>query len=104
SYVAGIALLQDSLLVNPWGVALTATSPFWVANNGTSTARLYREDPAGDVLVANPGLAGITIPGGLPTGAVADSNSDFVVTSGAASAPAQFLFATITGNISGWAP
>jgi uncharacterized protein (TIGR03118 family) len=104
SDVAGVALLQDSPLVNPWGVSLTATSPFWVANNGSSTARIYREDPASDAVILNPTLAGITIPGGLPTGTVANSTADFVITSGSASAPARFLFASITGNISGWEP
>ena len=41
---------RDPLLVNPWGISLTATSPFWVANNGTSTTQLIR----GDVRRARP--------------------------------------------------
>src|SRR5918993_1214613 len=83
----GIAPVQDPLLVNPWGISLTGSSPFWVANNGTSTSTLYRET-ATLPLVKNPGLAGITIPGGLPTGTVANTGGamDFVVTSGMASA------------------
>ncbi|MDQ3667611.1 MAG: TIGR03118 family protein [Acidobacteriota bacterium] len=101
----GIAPVLDPLLVNPWGISMTASSPFWVANNGTSTSTLYRGDVAGAPLVKNPGLAGITIPGGLPTGTVANpSTTDFVVTSGSASGPASFLFASITGNITGWNP
>src|SRR5262245_33058622 len=42
SDVAGIAFVQDPLLVNPWGLASSAASPFWVANNGSDTSTLYR--------------------------------------------------------------
>ena len=107
SDVAGLALLQDGLLVNPWGIALTGSSPFWVANNGSSKARIYREDPLSDVVSVNPGLGTVTIPGspsGLPTGTVANGSADFMVTLGADSGPARFLFASLTGNISGWSP
>ncbi len=101
----GVAPVLDPLLVNPWGISMTASSPFWVANNGTSTSMLYRGDVGGAPLAKNPGLAGITIPGGLPTGTVANpSTTDFVVTSGTASGRANFLFASITGNITGWNP
>src|SRR5205823_618966 len=31
----------DPNAVNSWGLALSATSPIWVANNGTNTATLY---------------------------------------------------------------
>ncbi|HVF49762.1 MAG TPA: TIGR03118 family protein [Pyrinomonadaceae bacterium] len=105
SDLPGLATIQDPLLVNPWGISLTGTSPFWVANNGTSTSTLYRETST-TPLVKNPGLAGITIPGGFPTGTVANTGgaADFVVTSGSASARANFLFASITGNITGWNP
>jgi uncharacterized protein (TIGR03118 family) len=106
SDLPGFAAIQDPLLVNPWGISQTATSPFWIANNGTSTSTLYRGDVGGSPLVKNSGLAGITIPGGLPTGTVANSGgaTDFVVTSGAASGKAAFLFASETGNILGWNP
>ncbi|HZB47252.1 MAG TPA: TIGR03118 family protein, partial [Pyrinomonadaceae bacterium] len=105
SDVPGLAPVLDPLLVNPWGISLTGSSPFWVANNGTSTSTLYRET-ATLPLVKNPGLAGITIPGGLPTGTVANTGGamDFVVTSGMASGRANFLFSSITGNIVGWNP
>jgi uncharacterized protein (TIGR03118 family) len=102
----GIAPVLDPLLVNPWGISMTGMSPFWVANNGTSTSTLYRGDVGGSPLVKNAGLAGITIPGNLPTGTVANIGgpTDFVVSSGPASARANFLFSSITGNISGWSP
>lgn len=100
----GAGFIQDPLLVNPWGITLTATSPFWVANNGTSTSTLYRGDVSGSPLAKNSSLPSITIPGGWPTGTVANSTTDFVITSGSASGPARFLFASITGNITGWNP
>src|SRR5262245_18744356 len=37
----GVAMLQDTNLVNAWGVAFSATSPFWVSDNGTGKATLY---------------------------------------------------------------
>ncbi|MBC7932613.1 MAG: TIGR03118 family protein [Rubrivivax sp.] len=105
SDLPGLAPVQDPLLVNPWGISLTASSPFWVANAGTSTATLYRETSSAP-LVKNPGLAGITIPGQLPTGTVANGTSDFVVPGACASPPcaANFIFASITGNITAWDP
>src|SRR6267142_4360277 len=106
SDIPGVAAIQDPLLVNPWGITATASSPFWIANNGTSTSTLYKGDVGGSPVVKNSGLAAITIPGGLPTGTVANTGgaTDFVVTSGAASGKAAFLFASITGNILGWNP
>jgi uncharacterized protein (TIGR03118 family) len=104
SDVPGLAPVQDPLLVNPWGVTETSSSPFWVANNGTGSSTLYRGDVSGSPFVKNPGFAGITIPCGLPTGTVANTTSDFVVSNGAANGPARFIFATLTGRITGWNP
>jgi uncharacterized protein (TIGR03118 family) len=96
------------LLVNPWGISLTASSPFWIANNGTSTTQLLRGDvPAGSPVFLNASPQTITIPGGLPTGTVANPiATDFVLPGACASPPcgANFLFASITGNIVGWDP
>src|SRR4051812_7038627 len=41
SDLPGFAQLQDPRLINPWGLAQLATSPFWVTNNVSSTATLY---------------------------------------------------------------
>jgi len=97
---AGVALITDPDLKNAWGISMSPTSPFWVANNETGTATLY----AGDVTtpLAKNALV-VTIPGGLPTGTVFNGSADFVVHAGATSAPARFLFATQTGAIVGWA-
>src|SRR5882724_9698937 len=103
SDIPGFAPVQDPLLVNPWGVAALATSPFWIANNGTSTTQLVKGDVAGSPVVLNTGLQTVTIPGGLPTGAVANGTVDFNVTpSGGVAAPANFIFDSITGNIVAW--
>jgi hypothetical protein len=32
----------DRNLVNPWGLAFSAGSPFWTSNEGTGTSTLYR--------------------------------------------------------------
>ena len=98
----GVALIQDSNLVNPWGITRTGTSPFWVANNVTGTSTLYSGDVNGSPFVKSSLV--VFIPDGLPTGTVSNASNDFVVTSGTASGPSRFLFASQTGIISGWNP
>ena len=107
SDLPGVAPVLDPLLVNPWGLSQTATSPFWVANNGTSTSQLIRGGAGGTPVVLNAAMPTVTIPGGLPTGTVANTvASEFVLPGACASAPcgANFLFCSITGNILGWDP
>src|SRR5258706_2649640 len=41
SDIAGAAILQDTNLVNAWGIAFSATSTFWISDNGTGLATLY---------------------------------------------------------------
>src|SRR5947209_20291599 len=67
SDVPGLAPIQDPLPVNPWGVTETNSSPFWVANNGTSTTQLLRGDVAGSPFVLNPSPQTIILPGGPPS-------------------------------------
>src|SRR6476619_554363 len=104
----GLAFVLDPLLVNPWGISMTASSPFWVANNGTSTTQLIRGDvPSGSPVVLNANPQTVTIPGIQPTGTVANPvATEFVLPGACASAPcgANFLFASETGNIVGWDP
>jgi len=107
SDVPGLAPVLDPLLVNPWGISLTASSPFWVANNGTSTTQLIRGDVGSIPVTLNPSPSTVTIPGGLPTGTVANPvSTEFVLPGACAAAPcgANFLFSSITGNIVGWDP
>src|SRR5436190_13801078 len=67
SDLPGFAQLQDPLLINPWGMAQLATSPFWVTNNVSSTATLYGGDVGGNPFTKS--TLNVTIPGNLPTGA-----------------------------------
>src|SRR6202790_4996667 len=39
------AQVIDPNLINPWGLAESPTSPFWVADNGTGLATLYSVTP-----------------------------------------------------------
>jgi uncharacterized protein (TIGR03118 family) len=86
----------DPNLVNAWGLTAGPTSPWWVADNGTDLSTLYT-------------AAGVKVPlevqvGGGPTGAVFNGTPSFVVSSGTASGPALFLFASEDGTIRGWNP
>jgi uncharacterized protein (TIGR03118 family) len=103
SDVPGLAPVLDPLLVNPWGLTVRGTSPFWVANNGTSTTQLIRDNGTLPVTL-NPNPQTINIPGGLPTGAVGNSTSDFQITppGGGSPAASNFIFDSITGNIVAW--
>src|SRR3954466_11496800 len=40
SDIAAVAQITDAALKNPWGVSFSATSPFWVSNQGTNTSDL----------------------------------------------------------------
>jgi uncharacterized protein (TIGR03118 family) len=87
----------DSSLVNGWGLTALAGSPWWVADNGTNVSTLYRADGAKQALTVTVANA--------PTGAVAnDPNTGFVVSNGAVSGTARFIFATEEGTILGWSP
>jgi uncharacterized protein (TIGR03118 family) len=107
SDIPGLAPVLDPLLINPWGISMTSSSPFWVANNKTGSSQLLRGDVSGSPVVLNPSPQTVTIPGNLPTGTVASNvSTEFVLPGPCASAPcgANFLFASITGNITGWDP
>ncbi|MEU8222186.1 TIGR03118 family protein [Kribbella sp. NPDC048915] len=98
---AGKAVLQDPDLVNPWGLSLGATTPLWVSNQGTSTSTLYSSAPGSSTVTKVPTVR-VTVP--LPTGQVSNASTSFVVSNATASAPARFIFATLTGQIAAWNP
>ena len=111
SDLPGVALVQDPLLVDPRGVALSATSPFWVADTATERATLYRGDVGGGPLVINSELSSVFIergsntgPPSTPTGVVANTTDDFVVSGADLTGPARFIFATFGGDLNGWNP
>src|SRR2546422_5249369 len=89
--------LVDPALVNAWGLVASATSPWWVADNGTGLSTLYNGNTGAKLALT------VSVPG-APTGIVFNSGSSFVVTSGTKSGPARFIFASEDGTISGWNP
>ncbi len=101
------ATISDNL-INPWGIAHSQTSPFWISENGTGLAEVYN---GAGTLVPIAGHDAITIAapqGGdtaAPTGQVFNSaGSGFDVTANGVTASSVFLFATEDGTISGWSP
>lgn len=100
------AASTDPLLVNAWGIARSATSPWWVSDNLSGWSTLYNAagtPSALRVLIPTAGNGPVEATGangaGLPTGIVFNgSKTDFQV-SGAAS---SFIFATLDGTISAW--
>jgi uncharacterized protein (TIGR03118 family) len=99
SDIAGMADVTDSHLVNPWGIAESASSPFWISNQGSATATVYNGSGTASATV-------VTIPAGAtkqsltgPTGQVQNSSTGFVLSNGKA---ASFIFDTQDGTISAW--
>jgi uncharacterized protein (TIGR03118 family) len=93
---AGVAMLQDTNLVNAWGMSFSPTSPFWISDNGTGKSTLYTvtNDASGMVHVIKQGLE-VTIPGeGNPTGQVFNNHGGFHGD--------IFLFVSEDGTVSGW--
>lgn len=98
---AGVADHVDKNLVNPWGNAFSATSPFWVGDNGTGLSTLYdgTGTPNAAIVVSIPAAGGATTPGPV-TGVMQNSvTTAFPVASGKQS---SFAFCSLDGVISGW--
>jgi hypothetical protein len=97
---ANIAPVTDPNLVNPWGVSFTSTSPLWVSDNGPGVSSLYSITPTDKVSIVTtpaPSLFPVTIPGGGPTGQIANTNT-------AAFGGDAFVFVSTTGAVTGWQP
>jgi len=96
----------DPLLANPWGLARSAGSPWWISDNDTGWSTLYNAagtQIALKVAIPTAGNGPVNATGlngpGTPTGIVANaSKTDFQV-SGVAS---SFIFAALDGTISAW--
>ena len=98
SDLPGVADHLDPKLVNPWGLAASSTSPFWIVDNHSGVATVYDSSGKASPLV-------VTVPAGSGagpasvTGQVFNGGSGFVL-QGVKSA--AFLFCTEDGSISGW--
>ena len=92
----GTQRTTDPLLVNPWGLALGATSPMWVANNHSDTSTLYNGSGTKTPVTAH-FTAGFDV-----TGIVVNTSTDFVVTNGTVSGASAFIFDGESGTIAGW--
>jgi uncharacterized protein (TIGR03118 family) len=97
SDLSGAAPTTDPNLVNGWGLARSATSPWWVADNGTDKSTLYTDAGAIVPLV-------VAVDGG-PTGAVfAGIVDNFLVATDTSPTlgRASFIFASEDGQIRAW--
>lgn len=87
------AVTVDSNLINPWGMAFSPTSPFWISDQGMGVATVYNGLGAITPLV-------VTVPGGGPpsgpTGQVWNGTSSFALPTGGAT---NFIFDTLNGTI-----
>jgi uncharacterized protein (TIGR03118 family) len=95
----GVATFTDPNLVNAWGLAASAGSPWWVADNETSVSTLYN----GNTGQPQSLVVTVGIDSG-PTGVVFNGGSGFVVTNGTQSGPARFIFDGEDGVLRGWNP
>ena len=106
----GVAPITDPNLIDPWGLAFSATSPLWVSNQGSGTATVYKITGASSSAtlltegVANSGGATPSNANG-PTGQVSTAApgittgaTDFQVSGG----KAAFIFDNLDSSISAW--
>ena len=101
------AEVQDSNLVNPWGLAASPTGEWWVANEGTGTSTLYNTSTSQvttDSLVAGVPPSSTASGHGAPTGIVYNPGGGFDVSENGKTGSSVFLFDTADGTISGWSP
>src|SRR5262252_1569619 len=84
---SGAADHTDGNLVNAWGLAASATSPWWVADNEPSVATVYDSTGAGfPPPPASPLVVGVPT---NPTGAVASTDAAFSVGTGSSAGPSR---------------
>jgi uncharacterized protein (TIGR03118 family) len=102
SDVPGAAATTDPNVQNAWGLARSATSPWWFSDNGTAEASVYT---GAGVLVAIGGQNAQGVPG-APTGSVfsglAGQFEVGTTVSPTTLAPSNFVFASEDGTISAW--
>lgn len=95
----GKARHPDPLIANAWGLTYGPGSPFWISDQATGWSTLYDSSGVAKGLkVEIPTAKGGGV--GSATGIVYNGSQEFQVKNWAS----IFLFATLDGTISGWAP
>jgi uncharacterized protein (TIGR03118 family) len=94
------AVTIDHNLQNAWGLAFAPGGDFWIADNNNNLSTLYDGNGTVGGLVVN--ISSGTNGPANPTGQVFNNTSDFVMGSGAAAAPALFIFDGEGGTVTGW--
>jgi uncharacterized protein (TIGR03118 family) len=104
SDIQGFALNTNAAVINPWGITETTSGSFLIADNGTGMASPLAANgtSAGANIVIPPPAGSPAGTTSAPTGQVANTTNDFVITEGTHSAPATNLFATEDGTIAGF--
>ena len=98
SDIPGLADQTDPLLVNPWGLAASSSSPWWVGDNHSGFSTLYNGNGLMQSLIVRVTPLG-TNALSAPTGVIFNGTTNFEVTPGNA---ARFIFCTEDGTISAW--
>ena len=113
----GLAPIQDTHLLNPWGLISSSTSPFWISDNNGGVSTLYNGNTGAifpsaqkplvvkiPPVIPDPNNPGQTIGTGAPTGVVFTGGSGFhFFPSGSTVQDAAiFSFVSEDGRISGW--
>jgi uncharacterized protein (TIGR03118 family) len=97
SDITAVASYNDTNLVNPWGMSISPSGPWYVSDEGTGLSTVY-------VSSGQPQSIVITIPSasgsgqGTPTGTVYNGTNNFPIHG----IPAEFLYCTLDGTVSGW--
>ncbi len=95
----GVAKHVDPLIVNAWGLAYGPGGPFWLSDAGSGWSTLYDGHGVKKSLqVVIPSASGAGP--GSPTGIVFNGSPDFQL----AGQNSFFLFDSLDGTISAWAP
>jgi uncharacterized protein (TIGR03118 family) len=94
----GAATHTDPLIVNAWGLVHAPGSPIWVADNGSGWSTLYKG--SGKAINLRVLIPSVVNGPGSPTGIVFNGSPDFQFQGWSA----LFMFATLDGTISAWAP
>jgi uncharacterized protein (TIGR03118 family) len=100
SDIPGLATTTDANLIDPWGISNTATSPYWISDQGTDRSTLYTGAGTASALVV--AVPPVGSPSG-PTGQVAIPAGTTGFLQPGTTTTAHFIFATLDGTIASWA-